>query len=100
MRDNYFDQMLSTPQDRWSFFAKGDYELNDWVGGVRPGELRPHPVFTRNLVPPAITSWSVLIPHGTDVFRGDATLNFTNAAGAPLTGTLNLGIPSSLPDER
>jgi len=97
LRDNYVDQMLSTPMNRWSFFGKGNYEINDWIGVFAQANFVRTQVFTRNLVPPAITSWSVLIPHGTDVFRGDATLNFPNpSTGAPLTGSLNLGIPSSI----
>jgi iron complex outermembrane recepter protein len=103
LRDNYIDQMMSTPMDRWSFFAKGNYEFNDWVGVFGQANFVRSRVFTRNLVAPAITSWSVLIPHGTDVFLGDYTLN--NSPGAdglyqtpddvPLVGAVNLGIPSS-----
>jgi len=97
LRDNYVDQMLSTPTNRWSFFAKGNYELNDWIGVFGQANFVRTQVFTRNLVPPAITSWSVLIPHGTDIFRGDSTLNLVNTTtGQPLTGSLNLGIPSSV----
>lgn len=97
LRDNYVDQMLSTPTNRWSFFAKGRYELNDWIGVFGQANFVRTQVITRNLVAPAITSWSVLIPHGTEVFRGDATLNFPNpVSGLPLTGSLNLGIPSSV----
>ncbi len=100
LRDNYVDQMLSTPTDRWSFFAKGNYELNDWVGVFGQASFVRTRVFTRNLVPPAITSWSVLIPHGDELFRGDRTLNFPNpVSGQPLQGSLNLGIPSSVLSE-
>jgi outer membrane receptor protein involved in Fe transport len=100
LRDNYTDQMLSTPPNRWSFFAKGNYDLNDWITAFGQASFVRTQTFTRNLVAPAITSWSVLIPHGSDVFQGDATLNFVNpSTGQPLTGALNLGIPSSvLPD--
>jgi outer membrane receptor protein involved in Fe transport len=95
LRDNYSDQLLSTPQTRWSFFARGHYEINDWVSAFSQVNFVKSQVFTRNLVPPAITTWSVLIPHGTDIFRGDQTLS-TTPYGTPLVGAYNYGIPSSI----
>ncbi|HEY6817018.1 MAG TPA: TonB-dependent receptor [Croceibacterium sp.] len=104
LRDNYIDQMLSTPMDRWSLFAKGDYEINDWVSVFGQANFVRSQVFTRNLVAPAITSWSVLIPHGTDTFLGDYTLNnspgadglYRTADDIASVGAVNLGIPSSV----
>src|SRR5690606_10911637 len=104
LRDNYSDQMLSTPTNRWSFFAKGKYELNDWIGVFGQASFVRTQVHTRNLVAPAITSWSVLIPHGDDIFLGDYTLNnspgpdglYRTADDIPTTGAVNLGIPSSI----
>jgi iron complex outermembrane receptor protein len=104
LRDNYTDQMLSTPMNRWSFFAKGSHEINDWIGVFGQVNYVRSQVFTRNLVAPAITSWSVLIPHGTDVFLGDYTLNnspgidgiYRSSDDIPMVGAINLGIPSSV----
>jgi outer membrane receptor protein involved in Fe transport len=95
LRDNYVDEYLSTPNNRWSFFAKGHYDLNDHISVFGQASFIESQVFTRNLVPPAITSWSVLIPHGTDIFRGDDTLT-TNLNGTPIVGMTNLGIPDSV----
>jgi outer membrane receptor protein involved in Fe transport len=34
LEQNNQDRLLSSPQERYSFFAKGDYEINDWVNFV------------------------------------------------------------------
>src|SRR5690606_41115216 len=80
------------------------YELNDWIGVFGQASFVRTQVHTRNLVAPAITSWSVLIPHGDDIFLGDYTLNnspgpdgrYRTADDIPTTGAVNLGIPSSI----
>jgi iron complex outermembrane receptor protein len=95
LRDNYVDQMLSTPTNRWSFFAKGSYQLTENISAFSQVSFIRSQTYTRNLVAPAITSWSVLIPHGNDIFRGDDTLT-QMLNGQPLVGATNLGIPSSV----
>ncbi len=107
LRDNYADQMLSTPQSRWSFFAKGNYEITENISAFSQVSFVRSQVRTRNLVAPAITSWSVMIPHGEGLFRGDRTLNMGpgpdgvmgTADDVQLTGAINLGIPSSVLSE-
>jgi iron complex outermembrane recepter protein len=80
LRDNYLDQYISTPTERYSFFSRANYDINDDITAFGQASFAKTEVRTRNLVAPAITSWSVIIPHGTGIYTGDTAL----------------GIPSSL----
>jgi iron complex outermembrane receptor protein len=91
LRDNYADQMLSTPLGRWSFFARGHYDLNEYISVFTQANFVKTKVFTRNLVPPAITSWGVLIPYGTGTYTGDPNLGIASSVLStdPLSANFN-----------
>jgi outer membrane receptor protein involved in Fe transport len=79
LRDNYPDEALSTPLSRWSFFSKGHYDITDHITAFSQVNFVKTRVYTRNLVPPAITSWGVLIPHGTGIYTGDPNLGIASS---------------------
>ena len=75
LRDNYVDQFLSTPTERYSFFASANYDVNDWISAFGQATFVKTRVFTRNLVPPAVGSWGVLVPHGDEIYEGNALIS-------------------------
>ncbi len=89
LRDNYVDQFLSTPTERYSFFATADYELNDWISAFGQATFAKTRVFTRNLVPPAIGSWGVIIPHGDDIYEGNSLLGIPSSLNGDGTTNAN-----------
>lgn len=82
LRDNYVDQFLSTPTERYSFFASANYDLNDWISAFGQATFAKTRVFTRNLVPPAISSWGVLIPHGDEIYEGNSLIGVASSLNA------------------
>lgn len=77
---NIEDLLLSSPQDRWSFFARGHYELNDNITAI--GQVSYASTETRSLSlnTVAIGSAATQIPYDDNIYTGN-----------PLTGR-----PSSL----
>jgi iron complex outermembrane receptor protein len=80
LADNNVDEILSSSQNRWTFFAKGHYELSDHI------TVFGQTTFARTQVPsllffsPAINGFAAAIPHGDGIYLGDP----------------NTGIPSSV----
>jgi iron complex outermembrane receptor protein len=77
---NNTDLYLTLPLTRYNFFARGNYEINDWVGVFGQALFSHVETYTRNEGSPIVGGWSANLPYGTDVY----------------TGNTQLGIPSSL----
>ena len=50
---------LILPLTRYNFFARGNYEINDWVGVFAQGLFSHVETFTRNEPSPAVDGWTV-----------------------------------------
>ncbi|NLG54633.1 MAG: TonB-dependent receptor plug domain-containing protein, partial [Rhodococcus sp.] len=71
---------LILPLTRYNAFARGNYEINDWVGVFGQALFSHVSTYTRNEPGPITTGWDVQIPYGNQIYTGDA----------------DRGIPSSL----
>lgn len=80
LADNNVDDILSSSQNRWTFFAKGRYELNDHITAVGQATFARTQVPSLLFFSPAINGFAAAIPHGDGIYLGDP----------------NTGIPSSV----
>ncbi len=80
LAQNNTEELLSTPQQRWSFFGKGEYEITDNVRFVSQATFARTRTKTLGLNTVALGSFGVLIPYNDNIYAGNATF----------------GIPSSL----
>jgi outer membrane receptor protein involved in Fe transport len=80
LAQNNTEELLSTPQQRWSFFGKGEYEITDSIRFVSQATFAKTRTKTLGLNTVALGSFGVLIPYNDNIYTGNATF----------------GIPSSL----
>jgi len=52
---------LILPLTRYNFFARGNYEINDWIGVFAQGLFSHVETYTRNEPGPAVNGWTVNI---------------------------------------
>ena len=80
---------LILPLTRYNAFARGNYEINDWVGMFGQALFSHTTTYTRNEPGPITTGWDVFLPYGTGVYVG--------SQGAQPNGiTIGTGNPSSV----
>lgn len=83
LADNSIDDILSSSQNRWTFFAKGRYDLTDNITAV--GQV----TFARTQVPsllffsPPINGFAAVIPHGNAIYLGDTRTGVPASVVAP-----------------
>ncbi len=70
---NNEDLYLILPLTRYNAFARGNYEINDWVGVFGQALFSHVNTYTRNEPGPITTGWDVQIPYGNQIYLGDAT---------------------------
>ncbi|WP_160589216.1 TonB-dependent receptor domain-containing protein [Alteraurantiacibacter aestuarii] len=78
--ENFTDQLLSSPQDRWSIYSKGEYEITDNVRFISQGYYAITETVSRSFYNSMSGSVGVEIPYNDAIYTGNATF----------------GIPSSL----
>src|SRR5690606_17896640 len=61
----------TVPTTRYNFLARGNYELNDWVGVFAQGMFSNNTTFTAQEPSPITFGWDVLIPWGSGVYTGE-----------------------------
>jgi outer membrane receptor protein involved in Fe transport len=71
LTDNNLDEILSSSQNRWTFFAKGRYEITDNITFVGQANFARTQVPSLLLYSAAIGSFGVVIPHGNAIYTGD-----------------------------
>src|SRR5688572_11334131 len=64
---------LILPLTRYNAYARGNYEINDWVGVFGQAMFSHVNTYTRNEPGPITTGWDVRIPHGTGIYTGDVS---------------------------
>src|SRR5690606_4432637 len=61
---------LILPLTRYNAFARGNYEINDWVGVFGQALFSHVNTYTRNEPGPITNGWDVFMPYGTGVYVG------------------------------
>ena len=61
---------LILPLTRYNAFARGNYEINDWIGMFGQALFSHVSTYTRNEPGPITTGWDVFVPYGTGVYVG------------------------------
>lgn len=91
MGANYTDFYLVLPLTRYNMFARGNYEINDWIGVFGQGLYSHVETATRNQGGAIVGGWDVFVPYGTGTYTGSALPN--------MVGGINIngyGNPSSV----
>ena len=61
---------LILPLTRYNAFARGNYEINDWIGVFGQALFSKTSTYTRNEPGPITGGWDVFVPYGTGVYVG------------------------------
>jgi len=59
---NWLDEQLVLPLNRWNMYARGSYEIEDWVSLVAQGYFNKASTHTQQQRASAVNGWSVNIP--------------------------------------
>jgi iron complex outermembrane recepter protein len=70
---------LILPLTRYNAFARGNYEINDWIGVFGQALFSHVNTFTRNEPGPITNGWDVFMPYGTGVYVGSQGAQTTGA---------------------
>ena len=88
---------LILPLTRYNAFARGNYEINDWVGVFGQALFSHVSTYTRNEPGPITNGWDVFMPYGTGVYVGSDGLQNNGqriGSGNPSSVILH-GMPTS-----
>ena len=83
---NWGDYYLVLPLTRYNMFARGNYEINDWVGVFGQAMYSHVSTANRNQGGAIVGGWDVFVPYGSGVYTGSALP--TNV----LTGGQNINV--------
>ncbi|MBO9519447.1 MAG: TonB-dependent receptor plug domain-containing protein, partial [Porphyrobacter sp.] len=61
---------LILPLTRYNALARGNYEINDWIGVFGQATFSAVNTYTRNEPGPITNGWDVFMPYGTGVYVG------------------------------
>lgn len=64
---------LVLPLTRYNFLARGNYEINDWIGVFAQGLFSHVKTRTLNAAGPITGGWGASIPYGNRIYLGDET---------------------------
>ncbi len=78
----------TVPTDRYNFLARGNYEINDWIGMFGQASFSNSSTYTVQEPGPITNGWDVWMPWGTGTYTGSFVVN-----GVTYT---NPSIPSSV----
>jgi len=60
---NFLDDYAYFPINRWNFFARGNYEINDWVSLVAQGYFNKTSTSTVQQPAPSVNGWAAIVPY-------------------------------------
>jgi outer membrane receptor protein involved in Fe transport len=95
---NDTETYLVLPLTRYNMYARGNYELNDWVGVFGQGIFSKVETETRGQGGAFTGGWDVFVPYGTQTYLGNASEGIPssvqpallpNGAPNPLAGQTN-----------
>lgn len=78
---------LILPLTRYNAIARGNYEINDWLGVFGQALVSHVTTYTRNEPGPITTGWDVFVPQGNGVYTGDASRGIVSSLNGD--GTTN-----------
>jgi outer membrane receptor protein involved in Fe transport len=61
----------TVPTTRYNFLARGNYEINDWIGVFGQGMFSNNTTYTAQEPAPITFGWDVMIPWGSGVYTGE-----------------------------
>jgi outer membrane receptor protein involved in Fe transport len=79
LAQNNEEQLLSTPQTRYSFFAKGEYDITSNVRFVSQANFSRTKTRTLSLNTVSIGSFGVNIPYNNSIYTGNAQLGIASS---------------------
>jgi len=83
---NFQDELIQLPLERYNIFARGQYEINDWVGVFAQGSFTRVKTTTIQQPSPSVNGWSAAIPvDGRAIPTELATILASRSDGNPLT---------------
>lgn len=62
LAQNYTNELLTIPLDRYNVFVRGNYEINDWIGVFAESSFSHVTVQTQQQPSPSVNGWSVTVP--------------------------------------
>jgi outer membrane receptor protein involved in Fe transport len=80
---NYTDFYLVLPLKRYNMFARGNYEINDWIGVFGQGLYSRVSTATRNQGGAIVGGWDVIVPYSREGDTGNATIYTGSQLGIP-----------------
>ncbi len=79
LADNNLDEILSSSQNRWTFFAKARYDLNDNISFVGQTTFARTQVPSLLIFTTALGQFGTLIPHGDAIYTGNTQLGIASS---------------------
>lgn len=62
LAQNYVNELLTIPLERYNVYARGNYEINDWLGVFSEASFSKVSVHTQQQPSPSVNGWSVIVP--------------------------------------
>ncbi len=80
LSQNYLDQLLSTPQDRWSMFSKGEFEITDGLRFVSQAYFASTETISRGFYNSMSgAGLAPNIPHNNNLYTGNAAFGIASS---------------------
>jgi outer membrane receptor protein involved in Fe transport len=79
LTQNNTEELLSTPQQRWSFFGKGEYDITPDVRFVSQVNFARTRTRTLGLNTVALGSFGTLIPYNDNIYTGNAQFGIASS---------------------
>ena len=80
LSQNYLDQLLSTPQDRWSMFSKGEFEITPDIRFVSQAYFASTETISRGFYNSMSgAGLAPNIPHNNNIYAGNATYGIASS---------------------
>jgi len=75
LAQNSLEELLSTPSERWSFFARAHYEFSNNLSFFTQASFAKTRVDTISQYAPAVEFWAAVIPHGNGAYEPSVSRN-------------------------
>lgn len=83
---NIEELLLSSPQERWSFFSRGHFELNDWITAIGQVSYASTETTSLSLNTVAIGSAATAIPYDNNIYTGNPLTGRPSSLGSTIGG--------------
>ena len=79
LTQNTINDLASSPMKRWSFFGKAHWDFSDNISFYTQATFTKTSVQSVSQFSPATGNWAAQIPHGSDIYHGNAALNIPDS---------------------